>query len=667
MTWLARFICFCILIAFLSACSTTPEIHKVAAQKANEQEYKEYREAEKEYKNKKYATALKRFTTFIQKHPQNNLTDHASFYAGQIYYDQGDYFRAARFWLYIVDGLMISEFYERALVGAAQCQMQMSRYDEALATVTRFHVTEKTDRALAARAYELSSKIKLIKGNGLGAIEDLLVASEYLQQTNEKQNLLNHAAEIVTGNLTQSQLEEGLSTPALQRFELLIRFRLGQILYDQKSFGGAKDQFSVIVSKFPDTEQAKSSQSYINSLDAQEKTDSTVIGVILPLSGKYSQMGYKTLRGVQMGLGLFNHNTSSPVKLAIIDSEGNADIARRGVDRLVTEDHAVAIIGDILSKTATAIASKSQELGVPCLALAQKQDLSEVGDFIFRNTLTPEMQMRTLVDIAMREKGYHRFAILYPNDSYGTEYASLFWDNVLQRGGEITAAQTYQPEETDFRDPVQRLVGTYYAEEDRGKELGMRMQAWTKDQVQANVPKSQRDKPPKDLLPPIVDFDAIFIADSPKAVGQIAPMLAYNDVTTVPLLGTNLWDTPQIVSRGGKFVENALFVDDFFSEDPSPTMRRFSSDFQAQFGYVPDVFEAQGYDTALLISQVLKNNGYGLTRSLLKDKLAQASVSSGSSGPLKMTPQREVEKSLVPLTIQGSKIVKFETGRGTAQ
>jgi branched-chain amino acid transport system substrate-binding protein len=174
-------------------------------------------------------------------------------------------------------------------------------------------------------------------------------------------------------------------------------------------------------------------------------------------------------------------------------------------------------------------------------------------------------------------------------------------------------------------------------------------------------------KPPKDLLPPVVDFDALFIPDGPKAIGQIAPMLAYNDVNNVPLMGTNLWDTPQIIARGTKFVENALFVDNFFSEDSSPTMKRFTTEFEGLFNYVPDVFEAQGYDSALLVSQILRNGNYGLTRSLFKDRLAQASVPMGATGPLKMNSQREVEKSLVPLTIQTSKIVKFETGRGALQ
>jgi len=34
----------------------------------------------------------------------------------------------------------------------------------------------------------------------------------------------------------------------------------------------------------------------------------------------------------------------------------------------------VVIIGDLLSKTAQAVSTKAQELGVPCLALSQNQE-----------------------------------------------------------------------------------------------------------------------------------------------------------------------------------------------------------------------------------------------------------------------------------------------------
>ena len=236
-----------------------------------------------------------------------------------------------------------------------------------------------------------------------------------------------------------------------------------------------------------------------------------------------------------MGVGLFGAAGATPLKLAIIDSEGNPDVARRGVERLVSEDHAIAIIGDLISKTAQAVATKSQELGVPCLTLSQKQGLTEIGDFVFRNNSTPDAQMRSLVDIAMGSLGYKRFAIIYPNEGYGTTYANLFWDHVLLRGGQITAAQTYEPGETDFRDVVQRLAGTYYSEEDRGKELALRLVEWNK--LQAERAKGGLDEngkklpppektPPKDLLPPVADFDAIFIPlMTPRPSGKSPPCL----------------------------------------------------------------------------------------------------------------------------------------------
>jgi len=76
---------------------------------------------------------------------------------------------------------------------------------------------------------------------------------------------------------------------------------------------------------------------------------------------------------------------------------------------------------------------------VPCLALSQKPGITEIGDFIFRNTLTPEMQMRRCRsgDVA----GGLRIRDYFPNDSYGTEFATAFWDHVLIRGGQITTSR----------------------------------------------------------------------------------------------------------------------------------------------------------------------------------------------------------------------------------
>ncbi|MDZ4677239.1 MAG: penicillin-binding protein activator [Oligoflexia bacterium] len=650
-------------LIFISGCSTTPEVKKVAPEQATALQAKEFNEAEQLYKKKKTPLASKKLQTFIQNYPNTEYTDDAAYYLAIIYYDQGDYFKAARYWLSIVDGTRASQYYDQSIVGAANAQTQLARYDEALELLKKFRIKDNTDNALAIQALELSSRLKLQKGNSPGAALDLMSVADLKENQQDKQLLWTKVADIINGNMSQKQLDEIIGNEKFSRLEPQARYRLATLHFDQKNWSTARKQFVVVAEKFPNTEFSKRAQQYLSTIDALERTDATSVGVVLPLSGKHSQMGYKTLRGIQMGMGLFNKSSDSPIKLAIIDSEGNADVARRGVEKLVSQDHVVAILGDIVSKTAQAVAIKAQELGVPCITLTQKQGITEIGNFIFRSTLTPDAQMQSLVDVAMTQRGYKRFAIIFPNDSYGTEYATAFWDHVLIRGGQVMAAQTYRPEEKDFRDVIQRLVGTYYAEDDRGKELSLRLAAWQKEQTS----KSAREKPPKDLLPPAIDFDAIFIPDSPKTVGQVAAMLAYNDVNKIPLLGTNLWNSPQFIERGGKFIENSLFIDDYFQADLSPFMKRFTTDFNSQFGYKPDVFEAQGYDAASLLDNVLKGMGYSTTRVALRDRLLSATGVNGATGPLKMSYLREVEKSLIPLTVIKGQIVKSDNTVGAAQ
>ena len=107
--------------------------------------------------------------------------------------------------------------------------------------------------------------------------------------------------------------------------------------------------------------------------------------------------------------------------------------------------------------------------------------------------------------------------------------------------------------------------------------------------------------------------------------------------------------------RGEKHVENSLFIDSFFTGDNSLAMKKFTNDFQARFGYAPGVFEAQGYDSARLLSDILKSYNYSISRTGLRDRLAGASNIEGATGPLRMSPLREVEKSLVPLTVLNGK------------
>jgi ABC-type branched-subunit amino acid transport system substrate-binding protein len=350
-----------------------------------------------------------------------------------------------------------------------------------------------------------------------------------------------------------------------------------------------------------------------------------------------------------LGLGVFG-NKPSDFELAIIDSEGNPDAARRATERLVTENNVIAIIGSLLSRTSVAVARKANELGVPSIALSQKAGITDVGDYVYRNALTSELQISELVNFAMNTRGLTKFAILYPNDNYGVEYTNLFWDHVLARGGQVVGAQAYDVKETDFRGPIERLVGKYYLD-DRMSEYRLFVNDWLSKQRAI----TSRTTPPDELLPPIVDFEALFIPDSTRAFGQVAPMLAYLNVKDVTLLGTNLINTPSLLERGQRFVEGSLFVDSLLANDAQFKDSDFYKDFVNTFGSTPGIFESQAYDAAILLREIISSGK--TTRIEVKEALDKIKDFPGSVGPMTMTERRELTRPLVRMGVQEGQIV----------
>ncbi len=425
-------------------------------------------------------------------------------------------------------------------------------------------------------------------------------------------------------------------------------YRLAQIYLSQRDVDAATSAFSKVSQFLPETDLAELSQKKIEQLKMASQVNATTIGAVLPLSGKHATLGQKVLRGLQIGLGLDGESVS-PVRLAIVDSEGNPDLARKGVEKLVQEDNVVAVVGSLLSKTANAVADESQVLNVPNLALSQKSGLTGIGENIFRFGMTSEMQVRYLVKRCMKDLGMRRFAIIYPNDKFGVEYANLFWDEVVARGGEIRAAQSYDPDENDFSGPVQRLVGTFYLEE-RQEEA-----KWaSKQRADRMRGTSQRARSDDDVLTPVMDFDAIFIADGIKALGQISAMLAFNGVKGTKLIGPNLWNNDAIIKRVANSANQIIFVDGAPVSAKGTQAQHFIKQYQANFNETPGAFEVQGYETGLLLSRVLSENVR--TREEFREKLKSLTPVSGLVGPITIGEGREFSKPLYLYSIDSNQI-----------
>ncbi len=644
---------FALLLALQNACESAPKKPAYRPEKATPSTQLEYQAAKKNFDAKDSKHALARLKKFVQTNPNSELAPNAYFLMGQIYSDGQDLTDALI--CYRNASVADNQIGAEAELRAARIALKLTKYDDAKLLIDAFGARSKIS---PEQEYNVNIlKLELLQRQNKN-IEALAVLANLIRSDANPKNkvLLNQqAVDLVENRLSFDEAKEVSDHSSYGVLQIPAKFRVGTYLFEQANFGRAKFYLQDIINQAPGSSYFERAKSMVTAIDSRDRVDAKTIGLVVPLSGKRAVVGYKTLRGVQLGLGIYGHLPSN-FKLAVIDSEMNPDVARKAVSKLVLEDSVIAIIGGVESKTAGAEAAKAQELGVPFIALTQKPGITEIGDSIFRNALTGAMLVQKLVDTAMNDLHLSRFALMFPNDAYGVEYANLFWDQVRASGGTIVAAQPYNPKDTDFTPYIQRLAGTFYTE-DRNEEFKARMKSW-EEKTQKKIRNAEIPTYEK-LLPPVVDFDAIFIPDTAQALSAIASYLPYYDVDNIYLLGTNIWNNPILTTKPElkKTLERSIFVDSFLTTEKSFQNSEFFSSYRHVFSEDPGIFEVQAYDSALILRQLLQSGAD--SRGLVTARLHSLKNFPGALGPLSISQNREIFRPVIDLKIQNGQIVQL--------
>ena len=137
------------------------------------------------------------------------------------------------------------------------------------------------------------------------------------------------------------------------------------------------------------------------------------------------------------------------------DSQSDEQEAVKGVQTL-NKKNVSAIIGP-MSACEFAV-KEAQTQKVPIIVLSQKDGIPDLGDYAFRNFLTPQMQIETIVPYAIEKLGVQRFAVVYPEDTYGKVFMTLFKDKVFEYGKQIISVEAYTPGQTDFGKTIKELI-----------------------------------------------------------------------------------------------------------------------------------------------------------------------------------------------------------------
>ena len=349
--------------------------------------------------------------------------------------------------------------------------------------------------------------------------------------------------------------------------------------------------------------------------------DTIKIGEFGSLTGDNASFGTSQNEGVQMAVEEINNAggvLGKKIDLTVEDNQTKQGQTTTIVRKLISQDHVVALVGEVASSKTLEAAPIAQEAKIPLIATAATNPkVTQVGDYIFRVCFIDDFQAIVIARFVLEK--LHKTKVAFMTDvkqDYSVGLTQFAKDYFLKNGGQVVKEQSYSSGDKDFR-------------------------AQLTDIKSANP-------------------DVIIITGYYPEVSLIVRQGRQLGVKAV-FAGGDGWDGASLIPVGGKAIEGAFFSNHFSTEDKSPAVQEFVAKYKKKYNNkTPDAFAALGYDAVNLLADAIKRAG-GTDSEKLRDAIASTKDFPGVTGKITINPERNANKSAVIITIRDGALHYFQT------
>lgn len=338
--------------------------------------------------------------------------------------------------------------------------------------------------------------------------------------------------------------------------------------------------------------------------------DEIVIGEYASLTGGSASFGQSSHKGTALAIEEINAAggvLGKKLKLITEDDQSQAGQPATIARKLISQDKAVAILGEVASSKSLEAAPICQQNKIPMISPASTNPkVTEVGDYIFRVCFIDPFQGTVMSKFA-QSKGWKNVAVLTDvKQDYSVGLAEFFIKDFKESGGQIVKEQKYSTGDKDFKPQLTSIKAA---------------------------------KP-----------DAIFVPGYYAEVSLIAKQARLLGIKA-PLLGGDGWVGDSLLKVAGNALDGSFFSCHFSSADKSPVVQGFVEKFKAKHnGETPDDMAALGYDSAMILADAIKRAG-STEPEKLRDAIAATKEHQGITGKITLDEHRNANKPAVILTI----------------
>jgi len=351
------------------------------------------------------------------------------------------------------------------------------------------------------------------------------------------------------------------------------------------------------------------------------------IAGLVPLSGKYADLGFAVLCGAEVAIRRSRGQEAeslSPV-LRWMDTEGQPGRARVLFQMASVERSVIGFIGPLTGEEGHSVSDVFDPKSPPVLYLGQKTIPEK--PFLYSFGLTPTQEARAVLSHLARQGKVNLF-LFHPENGYGRGFADAVAAAAGETGVRATSTVSYSPETSDFTGVIRKAVGNAaFSRFSSGKEKGAAMK-----------------------LPQ----DAILIADRWEKVFLLASQLRFYNIY-LPLAGFSGWNNEELVRKAGDAVNGSVFSVDYAGGGTDSSGEMFRKEYEEALGRPPSRFEAMGYDAALLLAESSRLEAAGDFRPAgeeTREKMVRLRTFRGVTGTFQFGPAGEVRRKVSLLAVE---------------
>lgn len=325
----------------------------------------------------------------------------------------------------------------------------------------------------------------------------------------------------------------------------------------------------------------------------------TRIALLLPLSGRAAPIGQSLQQAAEMAL--FDTGAKE-LALAAYDSGDTADTAAEAYRKARTDGVAL-VLGPLFGTSATALAPLVAQGGANVVSFSNDEQAAQQGVWIMGIAAPP--QVRRVVDYAV-DQGIKSFAAFAPQTPYGQQMVQTMESQATIRGGRVVGVELFDANSADLGTPARRLADTVKS----------------------------------------TDRLAVLVPVAPPRLSAVLGALtaAGLDPKTVQLIGTGVWDVPNIGSE--TMMRGAWYA------APDPAKRAdFERRFLSTYGRPPHRLATLAYDGVALAGHLARLKSGG---DFSAEAITNPNGWSGIDGIFRFLPNGRSERTLAVIAVQGA-------------